>query len=143
MPNRTPVEATPNAQHGTVLSAIDVSKSYPTPDGKLAILEGFSMQVRQGEFIAIVGPSGSGKTTLLSLLGALDAPDSGEISVADTPVHTLRGVAAADYRRKRVDSSSSFSTCSPHSPPWKMSWLRCFPIAANWTSTSGSARLNC
>ena len=102
MPNRTPAKVTPNAERGTILSAIGVSKSYPTPDGKLAILEGFSLDVRQGEFIAIIGPSGSGKTTLLSLLGALDAPDSGEIWVADTPVHALRGVAAADFRRKCV-----------------------------------------
>lgn len=99
--NRKSNSATPN-QGETILTVIDVRKSYPMPDGKLTILEGFSAQVRHGEFIAVVGPSGSGKTTLLSLLGALDAPDSGEIWLGDVPVHTLRSVAAADFRRTRV-----------------------------------------
>lgn len=80
----------------------DLSKSYKVPDGKLGVLQHITFEVERGECIAITGPSGSGKTTLLMLLGALDAPDAGEIWLGEIAVHDLRGVAAADFRREKV-----------------------------------------
>jgi ABC-type lipoprotein export system ATPase subunit len=89
-------------QRAPLLKVENLSKSYVIPNGKLGVLHAISLEVQYGEFIAITGPSGSGKTTLLMLLGALDTPDSGEIWLADIPVHTLRGPAAADFRRRQV-----------------------------------------
>lgn len=92
----------PEEQPEPLLRVQQISKSYPTPTGKLQVLQAVSFQVLHGEFLAITGPSGSGKTTLLSLLGALDSPDSGEIWLDEIAVHRLRGPAAADFRRQQV-----------------------------------------
>ena len=58
----------------------DLYKSYE--DGKIKALNGINLTIKEGEFVSIIGPSGSGKSTLLNMLGALDVPDSGSISVA-------------------------------------------------------------
>ena len=58
----------------------DLYKSYE--DGKIKALNGVSLTITDGEFVSIIGPSGSGKSTLLNMLGALDVPDSGSITVA-------------------------------------------------------------
>lgn len=86
----------------TILRIKNISKSYTIPNGKVGVLEHVGFEVQAGEFIAITGSSGSGKTTLLMLLGALDVPDAGEIWLDNVAVHTIRGVAAADFRRKKV-----------------------------------------
>ncbi|HEX6479640.1 MAG TPA: ABC transporter ATP-binding protein [Ktedonobacteraceae bacterium] len=89
-------------EHEVMMQVKDLNKSYTIPDGRLGVLQRVNMQVRRGEFVAIMGPSGSGKTTLLMLLGALDAPDAGEIWLEDIAVHNLRGAVAADFRREQV-----------------------------------------
>lgn len=75
-----------------------VTKRYD--GGKLSVqaLRGIDMQVRKGDFMAIVGPSGSGKTTLLNLIGALDAPTSGTVSVFGKKISTLSKRQRADLR---------------------------------------------
>ena len=90
------------AQRKTILKVTNMSKSYTIPNGKVGVLEHIGFEVQTGEFIAITGSSGSGKTTLLMLLGALDVPDTGEIWLDDVAVHTVRGIAAADFRREKV-----------------------------------------
>ena len=94
--------ALPETRREIIVQVKHLSKSYPIPDGELAVLHDLSFEVKRGEFLAIRGPSGSGKTTLLALLGALDRPDEGEIWLDDIPVHTQRGVAAARFRRQKV-----------------------------------------
>ena len=59
----------------------DLYKSYE--DGRIRALNGINLTIAEGEFVSIIGPSGSGKSTLLNMLGALDVPDSGSITVAD------------------------------------------------------------
>lgn len=85
-----------------VLEVENVNKSYPLPGKKLNVLHDLTFTVKRGEFVAISGPSGTGKTTLLALLGALDQPDTGEIWLDNVAVHTLRGRAAARFRRQKV-----------------------------------------
>ncbi len=64
---------------GPQLSARQVAKSYRKGQHTIPVLRGVDLEVRRGEFLAIIGQSGSGKSTLLHLLGTLDAPDAGEI----------------------------------------------------------------
>ncbi len=85
-----------------VLEVKHLSKAYAIPGGRLQILQNVGFQIRRGECVAITGPSGSGKTTLLALLGALDAPDAGELRLDGIAVEKLRGVAAADFRREKI-----------------------------------------
>lgn len=65
-------------------------------------LDGVSLKVGDGEFLAIIGPSGSGKTTLLNLIGTLDHPTSGRVVVDGVDINTLRGNALADFRRQKI-----------------------------------------
>ena len=65
----------------------DLYKSYE--DGKIKALNGVNLKIKEGEFVSIIGPSGSGKSTLLNMLGALDVPDSGSITVAGQDLTTF------------------------------------------------------
>lgn len=85
-----------------LLDAVDVSKSVQGPEGRLDILTGVSLQVREGESFAIVGASGSGKTTLLGLLAGLDTPSSGHVALDGHALERLDEEARADLRRRLV-----------------------------------------
>ncbi|MFC4528508.1 ATP-binding cassette domain-containing protein [Dyella halodurans] len=85
-----------------LLDVVDVSKSVQGPEGRLDILTGVSLQVREGESFAIVGASGSGKTTLLGLLAGLDTPTSGHIALNGHALELLDEEARADLRRRMV-----------------------------------------
>nr|WP_266158359.1 ATP-binding cassette domain-containing protein [Dyella silvatica] len=87
---------------GVLLDVRDVSKSVQGPEGRLDILNGVSLQVRDGESFAIVGASGSGKTTLLGLLAGLDTPSSGSIALNGHALEQLDEEARADLRRRLV-----------------------------------------
>ena len=65
----------------TVIRFLEVSKVYPHPAGEVVALDGISLSVEKGEFIAVMGPSGSGKSTLMNLIGCLDTPTSGELII--------------------------------------------------------------
>ena len=75
--------------HRDQLAAVDLYKSYRKGPVEVPVLRGVTMEVRRGEFLAIVGQSGSGKSTLLHLLGTLDAPDQGEIHYAGRRIDNL------------------------------------------------------
>jgi putative ABC transport system ATP-binding protein len=76
----------------------DVVKTYE--EGRIHALTGATLQVREGEFVAITGPSGCGKSTLLHLIGALDRPDSGRIVVNGTDLAHMRDLS--HYRAHHV-----------------------------------------
>jgi putative ABC transport system ATP-binding protein len=82
--------------NGNLLFADRVYKTYP--DGDVHALNGVSLGVRAGEYVAITGPSGCGKSTLLNLLGALDRPDKGEVFFRDEPLSRRRDI---DHFRAR------------------------------------------
>jgi putative ABC transport system ATP-binding protein len=90
------------SSHGVLLDAVDVSKTVQGPEGRLDILAGVSLEVREGESFAIVGASGSGKTTLLGLLAGLDVPSSGSIRLDGHALERLDEEARADLRRRLV-----------------------------------------
>jgi putative ABC transport system ATP-binding protein len=91
------------ADRTPVAVALDrLAHSYMTPEGALTVLDGVSLDVGPGEFIAISGSSGSGKTTLLSILGGLDRAQTGRVVVGDVEVSTLGGDELAAYRRTTV-----------------------------------------
>ena len=85
-----------------MLEAKDVSKSYPTPRGPLPILTGVSLLLNPGETISIVGPSGSGKSTLLYVLGALEPPTSGTVTLDGRDPFTLSDKDLSAFRNKEV-----------------------------------------
>jgi lipoprotein-releasing system ATP-binding protein len=87
----------------SVLEASDVAKSYRGGDGGIIhVLDGVNLTVARGEMVAIVGASGAGKSTLLHLLGALDAPSRGSISIDGRPIAALDDDALAELRNRKV-----------------------------------------
>ena len=73
-------------------------KTYHTPGGEVPALKGINLQVSPGEFLAVLGKSGAGKSTLVNMLTGIDEPDSGEMIVAGTQVHTLNEDQRARWR---------------------------------------------
>ncbi len=85
-----------------MLSAKNISKSYPTPRGTLTILTDVSLTLNRGEAAAIMGPSGSGKSTLLYILGALDAPSSGTLTIDGQNPFALGEREQAAFRNRSI-----------------------------------------
>ncbi len=81
-----------------IVIARDLVKTYES--GRTRALDGVSLEISSGEFVAICGPSGSGKSTLLNLIGALDRPDSGELWVAGEDLAHSQGDLAGFRARK-------------------------------------------
>ncbi len=80
----------------------NVVKAYTVGDHEIVALRGIDFTMRRGEMVAIVGPSGAGKSSLLNLLGGLDTPTAGQLSVGDLNLLDLQGRALADYRLRQV-----------------------------------------
>jgi lipoprotein-releasing system ATP-binding protein len=85
-----------------VLAVSQVCKSYPTARGPLEVLSGVSFSLSRGDAVAIMGPSGSGKSTLLYILGALDPPTSGTVTLDGRNPFDLPEKELAAFRNKQV-----------------------------------------
>jgi lipoprotein-releasing system ATP-binding protein len=85
-----------------LLKVDKVSKTYPTPAGPLAIVSDVSLELPQGSAVSIMGPSGSGKSTLLYMLGALEPPSSGTITLDDQDPFVLDAKQLAAFRNQRI-----------------------------------------
>lgn len=81
-----------------VLQARDLRRDYPVAGEPVHAVRGISLDIRRGEYVAIVGPSGCGKSTLLNLLGAIDRPSSGSISIAGRDVSQMADAEATRFR---------------------------------------------
>lgn len=89
-------------KNGALIQLNDVSKIYQTDGGRFVALESVNLQIHSGEFVSIVGKSGSGKTTLINLITGIDQPSSGEIYIAQTPVHLLKESEKAVWRGRTI-----------------------------------------
>ena len=80
----------------------NVTKEFPTRSDPLKVLQGISLQLTYGENIGILGPSGSGKSTLLHIIGTLENPTSGSLSLNDMDPFALSEPKLAEFRRRQV-----------------------------------------
>jgi putative ABC transport system ATP-binding protein len=89
--------------NGTSLIRVrDLDKRYVRGSEEIHVLQGLNLDVEAGDFVAFMGPSGSGKTTLLNLLGGLDVPSSGSITVAGDEITALSGAKLTAWRARHV-----------------------------------------
>ena len=110
----TVMEKTGARAGGTTLVDVrNVRKVYKRDSQELTVLDGLSLQIREGEFVALMGPSGSGKTTLLNLIAGIDRPTSGRIVVAGTDVAQLGESALAEWRSHNVGFIFQFYNLIP------------------------------
>jgi putative ABC transport system ATP-binding protein len=85
-----------------VIRVVGLGKSYETAAGLFPALKGVDLEVRPGEFIAIMGPSGSGKSTFMNLLGCLDTPTAGDYFLAGRNVAHMKKDALANLRNRTL-----------------------------------------
>jgi len=96
-----------------MVSIRDVHKNYRRDAEDLVVLNGISLEIGEGDFVALMGPSGSGKTTLLNLIAGIDRPTSGDVIVAGTDVGSLDESALADFRSRNVGFIFQFYNLIP------------------------------
>ena len=120
-PKREPWPGNPagaSARAADVLMALietrDLARIYDLDGGRVVALDGVSLDVDEGDLVAVMGPSGSGKSTFMNLIGCLDRPTHGAYRLAGTPVESARRQRARGAcATARSASSSSSSTCLP------------------------------
>jgi putative ABC transport system ATP-binding protein len=79
-----------------------INKTYSRGGEKIQVLQGLNLDVDKGDFVSFMGPSGSGKTTLLNLLGGLDVPSAGSITVDDDEITHMSGSKLTQWRARHV-----------------------------------------
>jgi putative ABC transport system ATP-binding protein len=91
----------------------NVSKIYRVGDEEIRALDDVSLDIEEGEFISIIGPSGSGKSTLMHILGCLDSPTSGSISLDGTLIHNASARQLASMRNRKIGFVFQFFNLLP------------------------------
>ena len=95
------------------VQCVDVEKEYVKGKQVVPVLTGISLDIQEGDFLALMGPSGSGKTTLLNLIGGLDHPTGGEIHVSGQSLGGMSGRALARWRSEHVGFIFQFYNLLP------------------------------
>jgi lipoprotein-releasing system ATP-binding protein len=85
-----------------LLRAESIQKTYPTRSGDLIVLQDVDLALEPGQSAVVMGPSGSGKSTLLNILGTLDPPTQGTVSIDGENPYTLNGDRLAGFRNRRI-----------------------------------------
>jgi putative ABC transport system ATP-binding protein len=96
-----------------VLVAAGLEKTYHVSRPPRPVLRGINLQVRQGEFVALMGPSGCGKSTLLHVLGGLEPPDDGSVTVEEQDIYALHDEQRSAFRRDRIGFVFQFFNLIP------------------------------
>lgn len=96
-----------------IINLTDVGKVYTNGNVQVEALAGVNLEIDKGEFISLIGTSGSGKSTLLHLIGGLDRPTSGKISVDNIDINTLNDEKLSAYRRDKVGFIFQFFNLIP------------------------------
>lgn len=96
-----------------ILRCDNIKKVYGTGDSQVTALNGISLSVEKGEFVAIMGASGSGKSTLLHILGGVDKPTEGKVMVEGTDISKMNSTQAAIFRRRKVGLVYQFYNLIP------------------------------
>ncbi|MBK9925254.1 MAG: ABC transporter ATP-binding protein [Anaerolineales bacterium] len=91
-----------NSAAESLITLQNVIKTYTTPAGSFKALRGINLQIKKGEFMAVVGKSGSGKSTLLNMLTGIDRPTSGDVIAGQTAIHQLNEGETARWRGLNV-----------------------------------------
>lgn len=86
----------------SVVSLRGINKFYKLGENRFKVLDGVSLDIREGEFVAIVGPSGSGKSTLMHIIGLLDTPSDGSVSIKDKLINQSNEKNLATLRNKYI-----------------------------------------
>ncbi len=97
----------------TLISIRDLTKSYERGKQKVEVLHGLSLEIPKGDFVALMGPSGSGKTTLLNLIGGLDQPSSGELSIDGKRIDKFSSAELTRWRAANVGFVFQFYNLMP------------------------------
>jgi len=85
-----------------ILSTLNLCKTYGKGDTKVAALNNVSISVSKGEFVSVIGPSGSGKSTLLNMVGALDQPTTGTVTIDGKEIHKMKEEELSIFRRRNI-----------------------------------------
>lgn len=96
-----------------ILTCEGVRKIYGSGNNQVAALDGIDLTVGRGEFVAVIGASGSGKSTLLHILGSVDKPTSGKVTIDGTDLSKLNQTQAAIFRRRKVGLVYQFYNLIP------------------------------
>jgi putative ABC transport system ATP-binding protein len=96
-----------------IVSISKLSKSYVRGKQEVVVLSDLDLTIEAGDFVALMGPSGSGKTTLLNLIGGLDQPTSGSISVAGQQLESLNSKSLAKWRSENIGFVFQFYNLLP------------------------------
>lgn len=91
----------------------NISKSYQRDEIEIPVLNNITMEVPEGEFLALMGPSGSGKTTLLNLIGGIDKPSAGSVVIEDKEISSFGESALAKWRSDNVGFIFQFYNLIP------------------------------
>ena len=97
----------------TLVSIRNLTKTYTRGSQRVEVLHGIDLDIPKGDFVALMGPSGSGKTTLLNLIGGLDTPSGGEITVDGKRIDQMRSGQLAHWRSNNVGFVFQFYNLLP------------------------------
>ena len=97
----------------------DLQRVFKLGDTDVHALRGIDLEINKGEFIVILGPSGSGKTTLLNMIGGIDKPSNGEVTIDDDLISQYSLTKLSTYRRKKVGWIFQFFNLIPSLSAWE------------------------